>query len=250
MPTDVVAELEGHLNATQQPEHCLRPHQRIEMEEEAGRLRKTLDLPDTVTGAGKPHARARYGQVIKMLADQGPRPIEEPLRRDAVSALHKSALEDVIKPAMLSRAEMRRNPSGAVGEFMRRENAPYVQRAIRAWKRARYALDPQTTDDDHALIEKHRPEGLPWNGTSTFMGDAQTPGHIAMTPAAKENWPLGEPTAATAVQQVVARETREQQAKTPKPKRQVSPGVLAALAAGRAARKANIAATKAAEATA
>ncbi len=199
--SDIVSELENNLK--DQPDHCLRPHQRISLEEEAVQLKGTLSLPDSITGAGKPHARERYSKVVKMLAEQAPRAIDSPLKKDEVDKQHKQVLNEVILPAMLSRAEMRRNPAGAVGEFMRRENSPYVQRGIRAWKRARFALEPQTQDDDHALIEKYRPEvphGTPF-AQSTWLADSQVPGVFAMTPQAKENWPLPAPTN-TAIEQV------------------------------------------------
>ena len=89
---------------------------------------------------------------------------------------------------------------------MKRENARPIKRAVQAVKRAMFALDPETDDLDHANLEKYRPSGITPDGTSTWDAAAQIPGHLAMTPLAKERWPLGEATTQTALDQVRARE--------------------------------------------
>ena len=43
-------------------------------------------------------------------------------------------------------------------------------------------------------------------GVGTFMPGAQIPGNFAMTPLAKENWPLGEPKVDTPLKQAQKRE--------------------------------------------
>jgi hypothetical protein len=238
-----------------QPDYCLRPHQRVEYEEEAGRLRSIADAPDWQAGAAKIAAQQRYRQVLNVLRSQAPKPIDDTLRRDRVAKGANAVLNDVIRPSMLTKAEMRRNPAGAVGEFMRRENSPAVQRAIRTWQRARFALDPTTTNDDHALIEKHRPEGAPTAGYGTFMADAQIPGVFGFGPQARENWPL-DPPQNTALEQ--SRRAERDTASipstgfepdalpaVPKPKRPMSAAQAAALSRGRANRASNIAAVSA-----
>ena len=232
-----------------QPDYCLRPHQRLEYEEEAVRLRSVAEAPDWQSGAAKVAAAQRYRKVLGVLRDQAPKPVEEPLRRDRIAKQADEVLKDVIVPAMLSKAEMRRNPAGAVGEFMRRENSMPIQRAIRTWQRAKYALEPDTTNDDHALVEKYRPEfpaGYRPDGVATFMSDAQIPGHFGFSPQAKQNWPLPEPDN-TALKQAlkaeVLAEARQELAEAiaaekaepaPKVKRKATPAQLAVLAAGRA----------------
>ena len=57
-----------------------------------------------------------------------------------------------------------------------------------------------------ANLEPFRPTISP-TGISTFMGDAQIPGHFAMSPQAKANWPLPEPVT-TPVAQAHAREKK------------------------------------------
>ena len=56
-------------------------------------------------------------------------------------------------------------------------------------------------------------------GTSTFMVGAQIPGHFAMTPQAKENWPLAEPTN-TAYQQSVKANAQDRVATATTPYKQ------------------------------
>jgi len=239
-----------------QPDYCLRPAQRMEYEEEASRLRSVAEAPDWQAGAAKIAAQQRYRQVLNTLRTQAPRPIDEPLRRDRVAKAADAVLNEVIRPAMLTKAEMRRNPAGAVGEFMRRENSPPIQRAIRTWQRAQFALEPNTPHDDHALVEKYRPEGAPVGaGYASYMGDAQIPGVFGFGPRARENWPLPDPQN-TALEQ--ARRAEQGQIDTtkaataiaggsdtspgPKPKRAMSQAQLDALARGRANRAAKLAA--------
>jgi hypothetical protein len=236
-----------------QPEYCLRPHQRIEYEEEASRLRSVAEAPDWQAGAAKIAAQQRYRQVLNTLRSQAPKPIDEPMRRDRIAKGAQDVLDNVIRPSMLTKAEMRRNPAGAVGEFMRRENSPEVQRAIRTWQRAKFALEPDTPHDDHALVERHRPEGAPQGGYGTFMADAQQPGVFGFGPQARENWPL-QPPVNTALEQVRRVETAPiaiaftdgaQMDPVPhpeKPKRQLSSAQAAALSRGRANRAAKLAA--------
>jgi len=132
---------------------------------------------------------------------------------------------------MLPRSTMRRNPAGAVDAFRRGEGSKATKHKIGTWKRAMRAIDPYNTDRDYTNIERFRAEGSNADGTSTFMGDAQIPGKFAMTPAAKANWPLGEPTVTTPLAQ--ARE-----AESGKKRKPLSPEARAAavarLAAGRA----------------
>lgn len=201
--SDTLEKLEVALK--DQPRNPLRSNQVKETREEAERLRQIVTAPVYVS-ADRGAANRRYQQVNKMIVDQSPKPLGT--AQDAVSTLSREVLNDEIRPAMLTIEEMRRNPAGAVGQFLKRENSPYVKRAVNAWKRAQLALEPETDDPDHASIERFRPEkGV--GGTQGFMGDAQIPGHIAMSPQAKENWPLGEPTADTAIAQVKQRERRE-----------------------------------------
>ena len=134
MPQDTTPTLVEQLRSDlkEQPEYCLRPHQRMEYEEEAARLKTVVDAPDWQAGSAKVMARERYKKVLQTLQSQAPRAIDEPLRRDRVARLSQEVLDTVIKPAMLTLTEMRRNPAGAVGEFLRRENSPEVQTAIRS----------------------------------------------------------------------------------------------------------------------
>jgi hypothetical protein len=112
---------------------------------------------------------------------------------------------------MLTQEEMRRNPAGAVDQFQRREGSPAIKRAILAWRRGRRALEPENTEPNFTSVEPYRRSLMP-RGVSTFMADAQIPGSFAMSPQAKDNWPLGDPPT-TALAQAQAREARELAAK-------------------------------------
>jgi hypothetical protein len=104
---------------------------------------------------------------------------------------------------------MRRNPAGAVGKFLRSENSPQVQDAIQQWKRAQLALEQGNPDPDLANVERFRPEVHIPGQAATYMANAQIPGHFAMSPQAKANWPEGLPEQGTAVSPLKQAQKRE-----------------------------------------
>ena len=195
----IVEKLEHLLH--DQPLNPLRPAQVESYREELDRCESIANAPPYIQ-ADRANASMRCRQLRRMLDKQAPKPIEGEFARSEVNRLTNEVMDTIIRPAMLSRSIMRRNPQGAATTFLRREGSRPVKRAILTWKRARFALDPNTDNMDHANAELYRPEGTGPDGNSTFMTDAQIPGHMAMSPLAKENWPLGEPTAKTAVSHI------------------------------------------------
>lgn len=192
-----VAQLEALLH--DQPHNPMRPNVVQDYQEELQRLRDHASSPIYV-GGDRTKSRKRALEIERLLSTQLPKPIEEPIRKNQVNQLAHEVLRDVIRPAMLTRAQMARNPAGAVDHFLKHENSKPIKRAILAWKRAMWALDPTTTDRDHTNLERFRSEGT-YGQAATFMADAQLPGNFGMTPLARENWPLGEATADTALKQ-------------------------------------------------
>lgn len=232
MSESIVAELESHLDATGQPKNPLRGHQRKAYAEERERLREIVTAPAYVTGADRGRANRRFRELDGMLQTQAPRQIDDATRHNAVNSLAKRVLDEVIVPALLPREIMRRNPTGAVDQFLKRENAKPVKHAIQTWKRAMFALDPTTDDRDHANLEKYRPE-LGTQGTTGFMTDAQIAGHFAFGPRAAANWPAAMPpqgTVNSALAQVQAREAKPSKKKvvwTPEMRKAASERMMA-----------------------
>lgn len=220
--SDVSQQLEGALAATSQPANPLRNHQVESYRSEAARLAATAQAPAYVTGIDRGAAAKAQRNVEKVLQEQAAKPLRG-ADKDKVAALAQEVLESRIRPALIPREDMRRNPAGAVGRFLRSENSPEVQRDIQNWKRAQLALEPESNDPDLANVERFRPEKIhDTGGVATFAADAQIRGNFAMTPKAKENWPLGEPQVETPLKQAQ--------------KREATPAQLAALAAARAKR--------------
>lgn len=208
-----VDQLKSLLDAERHPVMPLRPHQVKSYQEERKRLDEIVHAPAWVEG-DRGQAQKRYRSLGAMLDQQAPRPASQP---NDVKRLADEVLEHVIKPAMLPREVMRRNPVGAVTRFMRQEQGPAAKEAIQQWKRAQWALDPTTEDGDHTNLERHRPEIGPVAGASTFMADAQIPGVFAMSPAAKANWPAAMPAEGTVNSPLRQARTREK--KTTRPAR-------------------------------
>lgn len=184
-----------------QPANPLRPNQVANYEEEIKRL-DTLIAAPAYQGGDRPVARMVRQRLQKDLETQRPKPVD-PSRKDQVASAAQEVLDTVIRPSMLSHAIMRRNPAGAVDQFLKRgEGTKTYKQAALAWKRARLALAHDNRDEqDLANLEQFRPAGTTEGAAATFMADAQIPGHFAMSPQARANWPLGEPTADTALKQ-------------------------------------------------
>jgi hypothetical protein len=205
--SDAVKKLEQALS--DQPANPLRNHQVQEFQGEAQRLQAFVNSPSYVSG-DRGAATERYRAVQKTLNDQAAKPVTG-AKRDEVSKLAAEVLEQDIRPSLIPQEVMRRNPAGAVGEFMRRENSRTTQHAIQQWKRAQLAIEPDNEDPDLANVERFRPQVHVPGQSATFMANSQIPGHFAQSPAAKENWPLGDPLVETPLKQAQKREMSEAQ---------------------------------------
>lgn len=195
--SDALKKLEA-LTADQ-PRNPMRPMVRQNYEEEIKRLETMVGAPSW-QGGDRAKAGRRARELRQMIDGQVPQPIDGG-KKDELHRVANEVLEETIRPAMPPLDVMKRNPAGALRAYQRGEGSKSVKRAILAVKRARLALDP--SDPDAANLEPYRPGG--YAGYSRV--DAQIPGGFAMTPQAKDNWPLGEPTVRTAVGEVKQRET-------------------------------------------
>lgn len=191
----VVEELASLLH--DQPENPMRPCQARPMKAEIDRLEAMARDPFAGSVRGAVQRRAR--QVRQMYERDMPKKIEEPHRRNRVNALAKDVLKNVIVDRLISKSETDRNPPGAVGYQMRHgEYSKPFKRAAMTWKRAMFALDPhgggtegqEDYDRDFANYVRYQPAGLRADGTAHYMAGAQVPGHFAMSPLARQNWPF------------------------------------------------------------
>ena len=206
--SEVVEQLAHALK--DQPANPLRNHQVEEYTREKDRLDSMVGAPAYVPGdRGKAAAQSR--QLSKMIDGQIAKPVQGE-KKDLVAKLAAEVMETVIRPALVPREDMRRNPAGAVGRFMREENSRAIKQAVQHWKRAQLALEPGNEDPDLANVERFRPEKIhDTGGAATFMPGAQIPGNFAMTPQAKANWPLGEPRVETPLKTAQKREMSDAQ---------------------------------------
>lgn len=186
--------------------NLLRYDQRLAMQDEKAALQEQIAQPVLGNKSGienKGAMRREIQKIDKQLLSQGP-PMMDTATRD-VLAQRERVLRDEILQGMPTQEEMRRNPPGAVHKHMSWEKAN--KQKILTWKNYRIALEPDSQDPDLANLERYRPSGM--QDTSTFMVNAQIPGHFAMSPQAKANWPVELPpqgTANSALAQVQARE--------------------------------------------
>ena len=244
-----VEQLKAELH--DQPAMPLRPPQIDEYHAELARLgvmvegRDQDNVPRDWLKNASGASRRRALQIRKTLDEQSPKRVTGD-RANRIHRLTEQVIDDVIRPALLPRSSMRRNPPGSVGHVLRTEFNPVFKDAVLTVKRALWAEDPDNRDPDYTNIERFRREGT-GDGTATFMADAQIPGSLAFGPLAKSRWPLGEPTADTALNQARRQNGDPTVAQAKKPKtarirRPVTQAQLDTLARGRATRAAKLAA--------
>lgn len=190
----------------------LRANERRSKEMEADRIRAQLAYNGPGSGtADQKRDAARWLYHLENDLEENSPPTD--LSGETKDALYRreKELESYIAEGMLTTEEMRRNPVTAVDRHMRWEKAK--KPAILEWKNIRILLNPDSDEQDLANVERLRPSGLRVDGAPTFMADAQIPGFHAMTPLAKENWPLGEPKIDTPLKQAEDREKEELKAR-------------------------------------
>lgn len=186
--------------------NLLRSHQRVALGEDQRQLEEQVKQPG-IQQAG--HIRQELRRLDKQLATQSPQSIT-PEERDLL-AKKKTELLTEVTAGMLTKEEMRRNPAGAVHRHLSWERAN--KKKIVLLKNIMIQLDPDSDDPDLANLERYRPETRTAGpGASTFMADAQIPGHFAMTAAAKANWPADLPPQGTANSVLAQAQRREKTA--------------------------------------
>ena len=153
----------------------------------------------------------RRAAIADKLEDFSPKPMSG-LARNALLVEEKRVLDE-IKPALVPYEDLRRNPAGTVGRLQRGEMSASVKDKIIYWRNLRKQIHQDDDDPELCSLEPHRTHIIRPDGTSTFMPGAQIPGHHAMTPAAKENWPggLGEGVNSALAQAERAERTRQAQ---------------------------------------
>jgi hypothetical protein len=174
----------------------LRFHERQKREEEVKRLDEMLtpsNISATKMGSQSVQMAAKHRANLRQdLEDNAP---PKDLPGATVDALVRRSveLENEIIPTLQPREVMRRNPVGAVDNFMKGENSAAVKAKILEWKNLQMLIHPDADEQDIANIEKFRPQTALAGTAATFMAGAQIPGAFAMTPQAKANWPEGMP---------------------------------------------------------
>jgi len=170
----------------------LKPTQRMVIEQDLANAKEQLRNPEMashIQDKGALHRQVK--RMEETLAKQAPKPYDTPMEKDHAMRRAKE-LSDGFTLNMPSKEEMRRNRDGGVYKHMAWEKQ--FKPDILEWRELVKRLEPESDDPNLTSYERMRPE-RPFGYDVT----AQIPGYHAMGPAAKQNWPLGEPKAATAV---------------------------------------------------
>lgn len=197
-----MSALVEHLSTT----NLLRHQQRSALEEDKANLEELVKTPGTQRVG---EIRQELRRLDKQLTTQSPRPIT-PAERDTLATTRQELLAEVTS-GMLTKEEMRKNPTGAVYRHLAWERAN--KKKIQTLKNIMIQLEPDSDDPDLANLERYRPESrTAGDGATTFFADAQIPGHFAMTSAAKANWPADLPPHGTANSVLAQAQRREKTA--------------------------------------
>ena len=156
----------------------LRYHQREEYKGEIESM-ETM-LPQLKSTSDRGAVVQRLTRIKQSLTKQSP-PEVPGLVKDKLAAEAK-ALEETIRPGMLSQEEMRKNPAGSVGLHMKWEKAKKA--AIMRWKNIQQILEPSSDDPDLSNLEKIRPAGA----MDRIRTDAQIGGHMTYQSVPQEKW--------------------------------------------------------------
>lgn len=174
------------------------------LKNEKEQIAETLKQPEwarhDITARQVEELNERQSNIDAQLEDVAP-PKVSGQAKDALN-VRRQELEDKIRIGMVTEEEMRRNPTGSVYKHMKWEKENIFN--ILEWKNIKKVLEPDSEDPELCSVELLRPSMLPQSG-STFMPDAQIPGHFAMTAKAKENFDKvfpDSPTANTALKQL------------------------------------------------
>jgi hypothetical protein len=166
----------------------LRTNEKQSAEEELGRIERRLSAPEWVQSGMSDEGRrtlARRSHMLqRQLKDYSPPTDLSGETKDALETRRKY-LEEKITNKMPPREVMRRNPPGAVDWSRNWEaaNKDYVLE----WKNIKRVQNPDSDARDLANIEVLRPS-IMRPGETTFMADAQIPGHFAFSNVPAENW--------------------------------------------------------------
>lgn len=188
-------------------------NERVARENEVKQIEKVLSQPDWVRSGLDDEGRqklTRRSRIIKNdLVNYSPPTDLSGTIKDSLYRRQQD-LEVKIKNGMPPYEVMRRNPVGAVDRHRKWQSRNKDN--ILEWKNIRRVLNPDSDDKDLANVEQLRSSMMPNNGT-TYMPDAQIPGHMAYTNVSQENWnnTFGKPKADTVLKQAERRETEELQ---------------------------------------
>lgn len=158
----------------------LRHHQREEYRGEIDAMESML--PQLKTPQDRGEVNKRLGRLKQALHTQSPQDLPGAVKNKLY--LESKQLETEITQGMLSKEEMRKNPAGSVGKFMRHEKA--VKPKILRWKNIQQMLDPTSDDPDLSNVERLRPDGA----QDRVRLDAQIPGKMSFGSVPQENWDM------------------------------------------------------------
>lgn len=195
--------------------------ERDELHKELKQIESVLEAPTWVTQDSlTPRLQEELYARREDLQEQIETVTPPKLSGNAKDALTKrlSELEADIGAAMQPEEVMWRNPTGSVDRYRRGEGSTTIKNKILERRNILIALEPESDDVEFTSTELLRPTLANRGDAATFMANAQLPGHFAMSPLAKANWPLGEPKVDTPLKQAERREA-EEAAEPEKPKR-------------------------------
>lgn len=156
----------------------LRHHQREDYKGEIESM-ETM-LPQLKSQQDRGDVQRRLGRLKQSLLTQSP--VELPGSAKDKLVIESRRLEESFRHGMVSKEEMRKNPTGTVGQHMKWEAAN--KKDILRWKNIQQMIDPESQDPDLSNVEKLRPSGT----EDRLRTDAQIGGHMTFGRIPQEKW--------------------------------------------------------------
>ena len=156
----------------------LRHHQREDYKGEIESM-ETM-LPQLKSQQDRGDVQRRLGRMKHSLVTQSP--VELPGWAKDILVVESRRLEESFRQGMVSKEEMRKNPTGTVGQHMKWEAAN--KKAILRWKNIQQMIEPDSQDPDLSNVEKLRPSGV----SDRLRTDAQIGGHMTFGNISSEKW--------------------------------------------------------------
>lgn len=156
---------------------------------ELKRVEETLSPHNVASSSITPEGRSNLARYRNYLQEDLSENVAPEVSSEVLNHTLKRERElaEEIRAGMLPVEVMRRNPPGAVGQYLKAEGGA-LKTKILEWKNLRRLNNPGDESEDLANVELLRPSMAGRGTPTTFIADAQIPGYMAYGHIPDERW--------------------------------------------------------------